>query len=278
MAITSTNEKAMLLKFYEELADKLLGLAAVKGLSRKELQKYFIPEAVKFNQSCFFRLASSLQNSWSMGGTIKFYGQMDMMQRVLFAFDARKVAEHYTDAQALYDAFLQSGIEDRGSGKHRETNWMKFVRGLFDGAQFLTKNDGEEEIARLVRWDSEPFDFTQGIGAIKHISRQIHGLGFALTCDWLKESGCTWLAKPDVHIDIIVRRMKADPSYPESAVIRFIFDWAELVREAGMDGEATAYKLDKMLWLLCTEKFYLDDTGSNREVICRRIDEMRCEK
>lgn len=276
MAITRSSEKAMLLKFYEELSGKLLGLAAVKGLSQNELKKYFIPEAVKFKQSYFFRLASSLQNSWSMGGTIKFYGQIDMMQSVLCAFDAGKVAEHYVDAQALYDAFLQAGIEDRGSGKHRETNWMKFVKGLFDGAQFLAKDDGKEELARLIRLSNEPFDFTQGIGVIRHISGKIHGLGFALTCDWLKESGCTWLAKPDVHIDIIVRRMKADPSYPEPEVIRFIFDWAELVREAGMDSDATAYKLDKMLWLLCTEKFYLDDTGSNRDVICRRIDEMRC--
>ena len=278
MALTSMREKEMLLELYEELRDKLLGLASVKGISQSELQKYFIPEAVKFKQSRYFRLASSLQNSWSMGGSIKFYGQMDMMQSVLCAFDAGKVAERYADAQELYEAFLQAGVEDRGSGKRRETNWMKFVRGLFDGAHFLAKDDGGKDITRLIRLSNEPFDFTQGIGAIRHISGKIHGLGFALTCDWLKESGCTWLAKPDVHIDIIVRRMKADPSYPESAVIRFIFDWAELIREAGVDGEATAYKLDKMLWLLCTEKFYLDNTGSNRDVICRRIDEMRCEK
>lgn len=104
------------------------------------------------------------------------------------------------------------------------------------------------------------------------IQKRIHGLGFALTCDWLKECGCTWLAKPDIHINKIVSRIREKDSVPHKEVVRFLFDWAKLVREEGVDEDATAYKLDKMLWLVCTENFYLDFQGNNRDRICQRVD------
>ena len=41
-------------------------------------------------------------------------------------------------------------------------------------------------------------------------------------------------------------------------VARCYFEAARAARKGGVDPEATAYKLDKMIWLLCTSDFYLE--------------------
>ena len=51
-----------------------------------------------------------------------------------------------------------------------------------------------------------------------------------------------------------------------------MFSWAETVKSSGEDIGATAYKIDKIIWLLCTGEFYLDDRRVGREAIYRRID------
>jgi hypothetical protein len=110
---------------------------------------------------------------------------------------------------------------------------------------------------------------------IYSISNQIHGLGFALTCDWLKECGCTWLAKPDVHINGVVKYLKADEKLKDEDVLKLMFSWAETVKLSGEDKDATAYKIDKIIWLLCTGEFYLDDRRVGREAMYRKIDALR---
>lgn len=60
------DEEEMLLELYKELYDKLVRMVSVRDITETDLQRYFVPDAVKFSQSYFFRLASSLQNSWSM--------------------------------------------------------------------------------------------------------------------------------------------------------------------------------------------------------------------
>ena len=52
-----------------------------------------------------------------------------------------------------------------------------------------------------------------------------------------------------------------------------MFSWAKAVRTTG-DNTVTAYKIDKMLWLLCTGEFYLDDRRTGREAIYRKIDSL----
>ena len=44
----------------------------------------------------------------------------------------------------------------------------------------------------------------------------------------------------------------------EVEVARCYFEAARAARKGGVDPEATAYKLDKMIWLLCTSDFYLE--------------------
>lgn len=58
------------------------------------------------------------------------------------------------------------------------------------------------------------------------------------------------------------------PNASEAEVARCLFEVALAVRKGGEDPEATAYKLDKMIWLFCTSDFYREgDFGGGHEIV-----------
>lgn len=266
----------MQIKLYKALYRNLVSYASVAGVDESALQKYFIPEGNTSSDSILFRLCSSLQNSGMMRNSIKFNDTdttyRDIVKKVLFNFDANKAAATYTDWESIYNAMLTGGITDNGIKDKKESNWEKYCRGLNDGLRFMTVGNGEKIIKDLVAVS----ELTEKeLRDISIISNQIHGLGLPLTCDWLKECGCTWLAKPDVHINGVVKYLKADEKLKDEDVIKLMFSWAETVKLSGEDKDATAYKIDKIIWLLCTGEFYLDDRRVGREAIYRKIDALR---
>jgi len=266
----------MQIKLYKALYQNLVSYASVAGLDESALQKYFIPEGNTSSDSILFRLCSSLQNSGMMRNSIKFNDKdtkcRNIVKKALFSFDANKSAATYSDWESIYNAMLAGGITDNGIKDKKESNWEKYCRGLYDGLRFLTAGNGDRIIKDIVSVSALT---DRELKDIYSISNQIHGLGFALTCDWLKECGCTWLAKPDVHINGVVKYLKADEKLKDEDVLKLMFSWAETVKLSGEDKDATAYKIDKIIWLLCTGEFYLDDRRVGREAIYRKIDALR---
>jgi hypothetical protein len=211
-----------------------------------------------------------------MRNSIKFNDKdtkyRDIVKKVLFSFDANKSAATYSDWESIYNAMLAGGITDNGIKNKKESNWEKYCRGLYDGLRFLTAGNGEKIIKDLVTISALTDEELKDIYAI---SNQIHGLGLPLTFDWLKEYDSTWLAKPDVHINGVVKYLKADENLKDEDVLKLMFSWAETVKSSGEDIGATAYKIDKIIWLLCTGEFYLDNRRVGREAIYRKIDALR---
>lgn len=249
------------------------------GLNINDLEKYFTPEMIYFKQSNplenpYLRLASSLQNSGMMHNSIKFNEsdkRHQTIQTVLFDFNAKKVLESCENGKELYLKFIKNGIEDNGKKEKKETNWEKYSKGLYEGAMFLNSSNGQDLMNKVLALNNiETFD-KSGITQIRKIAKEIHGLGFALTCDWLKECGCTWLAKPDVHIVDVYKAvigLDEDAKVKESDVIEYMFNWAQELKS--VDENMTAYKLDKIIWLICTGNFYLDKskTLNKQTLLC----------
>ena len=93
------------------------------------------------------------------------------------------------------------------------------------------------------------------------ISSKISGIGFALACDFLKELGYVNYPKPDVHIiDMFTSLELSDNNIINvfEAVIKMYEDCKEI------DENITPYKIDKILWLICSGRFYMDDITINR--------------
>lgn len=262
----------------------------------EDLQKYYIPESQYKKQSFYFRLASSLQNGTSSGmdKSIRFNGEnRDTICDVLCDCNYNEVLKKYKSEEALYEAFTER-IRDRGAESRqkraskdtlspeekdaiqkRKTNWEKYARGLYQGAQFLHDDETKGILNQLLSYNHrdelDMKNIKSLLGKIK-----ITGLGTPLCCDWLKECGCHWLVKPDIHIKLVYEAMKeketgeALSKINDYDVIAYYFDWVKLLNQNGKD--VTVYQLDKMIWLICTGEFYLDkDERIGRNTIIESI-------
>lgn len=264
----SENEKSQLIRLYDILSNDLILLAKAFNISEKELDNYFIPEAKLKNQNYLYRLASSLQNSGMMHNSIKFNDdekRRKQIEAVLCNWNIKLARKKLIDVETIYANF-----EQLDNGTHsKETNWEKYCKGLYDGLQFLDAKNGIDEINSLINYKFTEIsdEFSKLLKRVEAIEKQIYGLGFALTCDWLKECGCEWLAKPDVHIMEVVKYFKKKEKISNKEVLEFIFDWSKLVN-------STSYKIDKIIWLLCTGNFYLTEAKFGRSAIYKEIDKL----
>lgn len=290
-------------EFYTKLTELLYEKARAAHVT--DLKKYYQPESVYKKQNHYFRLASSLQNGTSSGmdRSIKFNGEnQQVISEILCDCDFKTVLTKYSKSEELYDEFCRwitdSGAESRqkraekamAKGKdddaeritNRKTNWEKYSEGLYLGAEFLNSKIGKEILDRMLGYNnSEDVNFKCVETDLRIISKEITGLGTALTCDWLKECGCTWLVKPDVHIKKIYHALrkaegKKEIDYSKIKdidVIEYYYKWAKELQNNGED--VTAYQLDKMIWLICTGEFYLDKNESiGRETIISEIEKI----
>lgn len=290
-------------EFYKKLTELLYEKARVAHVT--DLKKYYQPESLVKKQNHYFRLASSLQNGTSSGidRSIKFNGEnQQVISGVLCDCDFEQVLTKFSKWEELYQEFghliTDSGAESRQNRaekaiekgkyedaeriKNRKTNWQKYSKGLFCGANFLKSEIGKEILDRMISYNySEDIDFKCVKTDLKTISKEITGLGTALSCDWLKECGCIWLVKPDVHIKKIYHAlMKAEgkkeidySKIKDIDVIEYYYKWAKELQNKGED--VTAYQLDKMIWLICTGEFYLDKNESiGRETIISEIEKI----
>lgn len=262
------------IQIYDMLLDLISQKATSMHITEEELSQYYIPEGTVFNQNYLERLASSLQNSGMMHNSIRFNESEERYQHiktVLCNFHCEKVIKKYQSWQELYNALTNHGSFDKGPQKdtpEKRTNWGKYAKGLFDGVTYLSKEGGAGQIAALCSEPATPEELDQKINALRQIEQRIHGLGFALCCDWLKECGCVWLAKPDTHIKIVCSAMlgrEEENLISDIETIRFVYHLTNEIKQKYPD--ATAYKVDKLIWLICTGNFYLQKDKIGRDTI-----------
>lgn len=270
--IISKIGKDKLIKLYIHLRDELIEFASKSGVS--DLEKYFKPDIVR-KQNYLEILASSLQNSGQMRNSIKFNDSEfnhNKIQECLYDFDAKEAKKHYASGDEIFKELTDKNIETMRASSSEDNQepkkkWKNYCKGLYQGLVYLTneKNNGTEQIKRLVasgynlpdEWERTKYE----------IQKAIHGLGPALVCDWLKECGCEWLAKPDTHIIEVLKSLTNEKGISEKKVVNFMADWSKFIRDEKIDDKCSPYKLDKIIWLLCTGEFYLDRPKYGRDNI-----------
>ena len=274
-----TIEKYLTIK---EIFDDLRIIAGIPD----NCNKLFEPEGACSNESIVERLCSSLQNSGQMRNSIMFNEKnkenRDKIKEAVCDYDSAIFFKRYANWESLYDSFIKNGLKDNGKNRQVKkeysnniplTNWEKYAKGLFEGINFLANNNGFEIVKGLIDLTSTINKITDiEINKIKTISNYIPGFGLALTCDWLKECGCTWLVKPDIHIIEVYKHLinsENDKIKNEDLIID-MFDYSILIQHE-VDKSMTAYKLDKMIWLICTGDFYQYNIKIGRDLIIKRV-------
>lgn len=222
-----------------------------------------------------------------------------ILSDVLSGYDPKKVLENYTDACALKQAIISrypNKIQNDSKWENYLTGVYQCARFLVDGKIEGTDLSFEYLLTEPKTAD----ELKIYLHKLRVLIVNLCEVGPAVCYNWLKECGAVWLAKPDLHIKRVVaaellksenktfdlERDNADTiiadyrkrnmekmGFPNNAGIRkscklyadeyvavYMWEWAQEIRNNSIDGQCSAFKLDRILYLYCTNgRFYLDD-------------------
>lgn len=250
----------------------LLGLG-VEGITPELLDKYGRLSENGVNRTTlndvFQGLIESLQNK---GMSSKVIGQaingIDRLSKPLFDFSPTKTNEIYAQDWEYLLTTIKFQLKPKGKIRMTpKSAWPQFCRGILSGAEFFSQFSSVHDFNTWV----EVFDHDERTRAALPLllSTEIHGLGFALACDFLKEQGYTNYAKPDVHLRDIFVGLELCPSNVSDYHL-----FKAICRVAGsVKGEVSPYYVDKIFWLIGSGNFYLDEgIGNNGKIGSRKAD------
>ncbi len=237
------------------------------------------PDVTGIN-AIYWRLLQSAQNASFRSNVIKLDHQnlnkkdsAEKWKEILFNFSPEKVIQEYLDKEGKYEVLKRTittsfdkvlWLRTDKKSKIHETTWALFARCIIESAKFLEKFDFDELKFK---------DFITGMPSqFKYIlpyaiSSEIHGIGYALACDFIKECpgigiglaiGNFDISKPDVHLKEFCSSLD-DIEYSQIEIVKRIQRFAQNV------GNNTEYDIDKKIWSICAasknaykKKFLLD--------------------
>ena len=248
-----------------ELAKQYLLRFKVHGVTSNLIKKYLdFPKHMKKLQTIkdiYFRMLESAQNANMKAGVIG--GSIDgikNLSELLCGFDPAKVAARYSFCSKLLLEDIIKKVKPRGKiRKTKRAIWPKYCQTIISSAHFLSQF---ESASKFFEWvDFFDKDSRARAALPMLLSREIDGMGFALSCDFLKELGYLNFGKPDVHIHDIFKGIGLCSKKEDDYHV-----FKTIVRVANNNG-VTAYNVDKLFWLIGSGYFYKDkQLGMNGRV------------
>lgn len=261
------DRKAKNQKVYR-IASRYLHEIKPKQMTDDELNKYFVGDRKDFNtlEDVFEQIIHSAQNYQRMPNVIKYQERRERIKNCLYDFDLECISQY--DIEELYQKFRSEF--DVTSADSKFNSWHKWSKSIVDAAKFMSDFKDIEDFKSFVTQFDYNLQTRMALPLL--ISTKISGMGFALTCDCLKELGYTSYPKPDVHLIQVFVSAELSSKEPISvfeAIVRMAEDCKDI------DPEITPYKIDKVIWLICSGRFYLHDisVGRHKEELINLIDD-----
>lgn len=249
------NEKARHRLAFKLAREYLLGFRD-EGVTPQVLKKYGNPNPnnrASTLSGIYRGILSSAQNSNMKSGVVGMaIGGFDNLGRVLDGFSPSKVIAKYGDDWKA----LLGDIEKRlhPAGKIRKTKrsiWPNFCKCILSTARFMVQFKNAQDFYGWVSFFNRDARSRMSLPLL--MSAEIHGVGFALACDFLKELGFSGYPKPDIHLRKIFEGLGFCPKGSDDLrICRAIVGLSE-------DAGVTPYEADKVFWLVGSGKFYLDE-------------------
>lgn len=244
-----------------------------ENVTEKIIQKQLQPEynRPKSINAIFQRLCETAQNKQMstkvIGGSI---GGVENLKNVLFKFSPKEVSENFikTDSEKLLNKII---LELNPKGQIRRTSrsiWPLFCQSIIDSAHFLNEFNDAESFYKWADFFAKDEKSKQALPML--ISLEISGIGVPLACDFLKEIGFLNFGKPDIHLKEIFKELKLiNPN--EKSTIKQDYQTLKIIDKIAIDNHTTAFKVDKIFWLIGSGNFYLTkiNIGRNRSLFIK---------
>ena len=216
-----------------------------------DLEEYYRGDRRDYSSltDVFIQLIASAQNYQRMPNVIKFNERRDRIAELTSGFDYQLIKDVSPDD--LYQTF-RSEFNPGGADSNRNC-WHKWSKSVVDSAKFVSEFSDVDDFEEFVNRFSYNVSTRMALPLL--ISQKISGIGFALACDALKELGFTNYPKPDVHLMDVFSALGLSEDNPIStfeAIVR-MSDHCKAV-----NSDVTPYKVDKIFWLICSGRFYLE--------------------
>ncbi len=250
------NKKQIMQTMYDE-AKKMINELCPKDV---DLKKYFnLEKSFKTKNDILFTLLISLQDkqmSYNVIGILR-PERTETFRKLLFDFDCNMILTNY-DEESLLTTFSKNfNINNIDS---KQNLWRLYAKSVISSAQFVnTFNDAEEFDEFVQKYNDNKLEL------ITLLQNKIYGLGFALACNFLKDLGYKDYSKPDVHIKDIFLAFDLCEN-DEYSVFNSVAEMSTVVNDS-------AFNIDRLFWLICSGKLYLDDVniGRHKEEFIERV-------
>lgn len=216
------------------------------------------PESIR---GMYRGLLISAQNRRGMPNSI---GDVDDLEPVLDGFKPVGVLDRY-DSWKEFFRQVESSDEVSPPGRfemeNKHSHWVQFSKSVISAAEFMSQFEDINDFDRFVDRGFEKhtedlsYDLKDGENELTRvylplvIADQVHGIGFATACDFLKENGYPDYAKPDTHIKKILAG--SGISEDGQSDIELFYDMIEFAEEV----DKSPYEVDKLLWIVGSGRF-----------------------
>ncbi len=268
--------------FYNKTYAYLVDRANEHNIDSAALSTYFTPQTgngdffklrpEKNLNNLLFRFAFHAQNGGQISKVIKFpttNSTADMVRSQLFAqifynFDPMAVLKNYQTTDDLFEIFIQELNLPRVSANsitqdYKRSMPYKYCKSVLSAAAFLAQFENYESVIAKLK--------SLGDMAPIYLTYELYGFDIALACDFMKELEEEFndFPKPDTHImKLLFALGLIDKDAGPEAAYKSIRKMKDLAKDfQQFDSTMTAYKLDKIFWLICSETFYNHDNIRN---------------
>jgi len=238
------------------LAKDYLPSLGIDGVTTNLIEKYLNPLTINSKptskEAIYQRILESAQNANMKAGVIgRAIDGVNNLSLVLEGFNPKAVLNKYNVG---WETILDDIVEQlHPRGKIRRTTraiWPHFCKTILSAANFIEQFASAEDFFSWV--DFFDRDDRSRASLPMLLSREIEGLGFALSCDFLKELGYVNFPKPDVHLRDIFTALHLCPKNSGDYQL-----FKAIIRVAG-HANVSAYNADKIFWLIGSGYFYDD--------------------
>ena len=188
------------------------------------------------------------KNRQGMPNTI---GDISRLEGVLFGFNPKKVAKIYTTHFDLLTQIKKEKVKTAGKidPHNNKSHWVIYAKSVLSAAHFLQRFETAQSFHDFV--GSFYRDEYTRLALPLLLKEEIFGFGFALACDFLKESGYEQFVKPDTHLNDICRAAGISDSDTDFGVFKDVLAYCEKY-------EFVPYEFDKLIWLVGSGNFHLN--------------------
>lgn len=301
-----TDERINPYEFYEITKETLDCLAQERDITNLE-RYYGLPEYLDSSPfplksfsgkaQIFAQMAFHAQNATMISNIVKFNQEIDFLRDKLCAFDPGAFLKKYPpsndpkDRQKSIDRIVEDLRYDEKTGKGLKWNSKKsklenkdkimkrYADSLIYCAEYVDSFKNKQELLDDLKSHYPNKDCYKSL--IKYFREKIKvGFSVALACDFLKEFDMAFhdLPKPDIHIkDTLSAFYGNDKRFysGEKGLYKCIEKMQELTEEINQklpgDQKITVYQLDRMIWLICSGNFFLDNKEDSKSDYLKKI-------